>query len=310
LRWHIIQRAGEVVMANEKISGAVHRFGQQKGSTARRRSLPRIASLLGVLVLPAAGLFSPSAASAGSAGSAGSPLLARIQAAPYVPDGARAIGALSASAVTSGAVVLKPRDNAALENFIAAATDKSSPSFHQYLPAGAFANRFGPAPSAISAVSSQLKANGLAVTGESRDGLLMSFSGTARQVESTFHTGLERYRLRDGSMGLATTSAISMPPAIAGSVAAVLGLNDLVQVRPVGIARAPVSARGKIRPPRAASTRHTPGSPTACGSATAAARAFGGLTDAQIANAYGAFGLYGSGDVGASQHIACSSDCM
>jgi hypothetical protein len=301
LRWHIVQLWGEVVMANDRIGGTLHRVGQKVDSTARHGSLPRIASLLGALVLPAAGLFSSSAASAESAGS---PALARIEAAPYVPAGARAVGALPASAVVSGAVVLKPRDNAALVNFIAAVTDENSPSFHQYLPAGAFVNRFGPAPSAIDAVSSQLKAQRLTVTGVSSDGLLVSFSGTAGRVESTFHTGLERYRLRDGSMGLATTSGISMPSAIAGSVAAVLGLNDLVHVQPVGMARAPASAKGRIRPARAASTGHTPGSPTACKSAIGAARAFGGLTDAQIANAYGAFGLYGAGDVGAGQHIA------
>ena len=34
------------------------------------------------------------------------------------------------------------------------------------------------------------------------------------------------------------------------------------------------------------------------------AEAFGGLTDDQIANAYGAFGLYGAGDTGSGQHIA------
>jgi hypothetical protein len=288
-------------MANDKIGGTVHRVGHRNGSTARRRSLPRVATLLGVLVLPAAGLFSASAASAGSIGS---PLLARIEAASYVPDGARAVGVLSASAAVSGAVVLKPRDNAALVNFIAAVTDKSSPSFHEYLPADAFLSRFGPAPSTIRAVSSQLKAHGLAITGVSSDGLLVSFSGTAGRVESTFHTSLEHYRLRNGSMGLATTSAISMSSAIASSVTAVLGLNDLVQVRPVGIARAPASAKGTIPSARAASTGHTPGSPTACKGATSATRAFGGLTDAQIANAYGAFGLYGGGDLGAGQHIA------
>src|SRR5262249_56359408 len=31
---------------------------------------------------------------------------------------------------------------------------------------------------------------------------------------------------------------------------------------------------------------------------------FGGLTDDQIANAYGVFGLYGAGDTGVGQHIA------
>lgn len=228
----------------------------------------------------------------------------QIEAAPHVPDGARTVGAVPASAVVSGAVVLKPRDNSALVQFIGNVTDKNSPSFHQYLPAGAFASRFGPARSAINAVGSQLKADGLRVSGVSSDGLLVSFSGTARQVEGAFHTGLESYRLRDGSMGRTTTSAVSVPSTIAGSVAAVVGLDDLVRVRPVGILRQPASARGKIRPPRTASFTHPAGSPKACASATSAARAFGGLADDQIAHAYGAFGLYGSGDLGAGQHVA------
>ncbi|MGO8958223.1 MAG: IPT/TIG domain-containing protein [Streptosporangiaceae bacterium] len=255
--------------------------------------------MLGLLVMWAAGMSSgPPAAAAGLPG------MQRIEAAPHVPDGARAVGAVPASAVVSGAVVLKPRDNAALVHFIGEVTDKNSSLYHQYLPAGVFASRFGPAQPAINAVGSQLKAGGLRISGLSSDGLLLSFSGTARQVESTFHTGLERYRLADGSMGRATTSAIVMPSAIASSVAAVVGLNNLVQVRPVGILRPPASARGKIRPARTASFRHPPGSPSACKSATAAARAYGGLTDDQIARAYGAFGLYGSGDFGAGQHIA------
>jgi hypothetical protein len=206
--------------------------------------------------------------------------------------------------VESGAVVLKPRDNAALVRFISHVTDESSSAFHQYLPAGAFASRFGPARSAIGTVVAQLKADGLHVSGVSSDGLLVRFSGAARQIERAFHTGLESYRLSNGSVGQATTSAISMPSTIASSVTAVVGLNSLVRVQPVGISRLPASARGRIRPPKTASFTHPAGSPKACPSAISAAHAFGGLTDDQIAHAYGAFGLYGSGDVGAGQHIA------
>jgi hypothetical protein len=238
----------------------------------------------------------------------------RIEAAPRAPDGARAAGAVPASARISGTVVLKPRDNSALVQFIGEVTDKNSPSFHQYLPAGAFASRFGPARAAISAVTSQLTADGLGVSGISGDGLLVRFSGTARQVEAAFHTGLESYRLPGGSLGRAATSAVSLPSAIAGSVAAVVGLDNVAAPRPLGIARPaasargtirpPAPARGTIRPPGTASFVHPAGSPDACPAATSAARAFGGLTDDQIAHAYGAFGLYGSGDLGAGQHIA------
>jgi hypothetical protein len=292
-------------MATHRVGRNVHAAGRRgnRGSAVSRWGVPRIASLLGLLVISAAGVLSASPASA----SPGRPVPAameQVEAAPHVPAGARAIGAVPVSAVVSGAVVLKPRDNPALVRFIADVTDKNSPSFRQYLPAGAFASRFGPSRSAIGAVRSQLTARGLRVRGVSSDGLLVRFSGTAGQVEGAFHTGLRSYRLRGGSLGRATTSAISLPSTIAGSVAAVLGLNDLVQVRPAGILRPPASARGKIRSPATTSFAHPAGSPKACASATAAAHAFGGLTDDQIAHAYGAFGLYHSGDFGAGQRIA------
>ncbi len=292
-------------MASHRVGRNVHAAGRRgnKGSAVSRWGVPRIASLLGLLVISAAGVLSASPASA----SPGHPVPAameQVEAAPHVPAGARAIGAVPVSAAVSGAVVLKPRDNPALVRFIADVTDKNSLSFRQYLPAGAFASRFGPSRSAIGAVRSQLTARGLRVRGVSSDGLLVRFSGTAGQVEGAFHTGLRSYRLRGGSLGRATTSAVSLPSTIAGSVAAVLGLNDLVQVRPAGILRPPASARGKIRSPGTTSFAHPAGSPKACASATAAAHAFGGLTDDQIAHAYGAFGLYHSGDFGAGQRIA------
>ena len=49
---------------------------------------------------------------------------------------------------------------------------------------------------------------------------------------------------------------------------------------------------------------HPAGSPTACRAARAASVSADGLTDDQIANTYGAFGLYGAGDRGAGQRIA------
>jgi hypothetical protein len=263
----------------------------------RRWGLPPAVAALGLLTLSATGL--PSAAAA-----AGPPTMVRVEAAPRVPVGARTSGPVRASAVVSGEVVLRPRDNAALVHFIAQVTDKNSALFHRYLPAGAFAGQFGPLPSAIAAVRSQLRADGLRVTGVSRDGLLVHFSGTARQAEAAFRTGLESYRLSGGGKGQATTSAISVPSSIAGSVAAVIGLDNLVRIRPAGIRRAPASDRGKIRAPRTASFAHPAGSPRACADARSAARGLGGLTDDQIAHAYGAFGLYGAGDRGAGQHVA------
>ena len=59
-----------------------------------------------------------------------------------------------------------------------------------------------------------------------------------------------------------------------------------------------------MSPRRRLPSRIPAGSPTPCAAARAAATQYGGLTDDQIAHAYGAFGLYGANDFGAGQHIA------
>lgn len=77
--------------------------------------------------------------------------MVRVGSAPRVPVGARSLGAVSSSASLSGTVVLKPRDNAALSQFIDQVSDPTSPMF-QYLPAGAFAGPVRPDRGTIDAV--------------------------------------------------------------------------------------------------------------------------------------------------------------
>ncbi len=277
-----------------RVSRAPKDGRSSKGARARAA----LCVTLGVLTLSGSVLVA--SATAGSQAAAVRP----IQMAPRIPVGARALGPVQAGAPQSGAVVLAPRDNAALQRFVAEVTDPHSSIFHQYLQPGAFAGRFGPTQATIEAVRSALRSAGLQVTGLSGDGLLMRFTGSAAAVEQAFHTGIESYRLANGALRQATTGPVTVPSAIAGSVTAVLGLNDLVTEQPVGIVRAPSSDAGKIAGPKTATFAHPPGSPTACPAASVAAEQLGGLTDDQIANAYGAFGLYGAGDLGAGQHIA------
>jgi Pro-kumamolisin, activation domain len=135
---------------------------------------------------------------------------------------------VSASATQTAEVVLRPRDGAALTSLIAAVTDARSPLFHHYLPPGAFASRFGPAPSTIAMVTSQLQADGLQVTGMS-DGMVIDVRASASQVGRAFGTGLEQVKMANGSIGRATTGAVRLPSSIAGSLAAVVGLNGVVR---------------------------------------------------------------------------------
>ncbi len=275
--------------------GAVSGAGAR---SRRRRRTPRlglagVASIL--LVLAVAVVIEASTA-------AGQGSLVRIGAAPRLPPGAVGIGPAPAAATISGAVVLRPRDGQALERFIGEVTSRRSALFGHYLAKGEFAARFGPAARTIAAVTAQLESDGLHVSGVSSDGLLVHFSGSASRVASAFATGLERYRLADGGLARATTSAPALPGAIAGSVAAVVGLDSAPRARPLRVHHT-AAGRARFAAAKAAKFAHPPGSPDACRAARVGAAANGGLTDDQIAYSYGAYGLYGAGDTGSGVHI-------
>ena len=180
---------------------------------------------------------------------------------------------MSPTATVSGAVVLQPRDDAALTRFISQVTDKHSPLFHHYLTPGSFAARFGPTSSTIAAVKSQLQASGLTVTDVARDGLIVHFTAPASHAETAFRTGLERYRLANGSIGQARTAPLRVPATIAKDVTAVVGLDTTVRLRPSGILHAPKSARGTRAAAKTTKFIHPASSPTPCPDATAAATA-------------------------------------
>jgi hypothetical protein len=232
----------------------------------------------------------------------GQPSPVAVSAAPALPSNAVKLGPTPAAATVSGTVILRPRDERALEAFIDGATTRSSLLFGHYLSKGQFAARFGPSEAAVASVSKQLSSDGLHVDGSVDGGLLVRFSGSSAHVASAFATGLERYRLADGTIIRATTSAPSLPASIAGSVATVVGLDQLTPPRRL-LLRAKPSQIPLHSAATAGTFKHPSGSPQPCHAAAIDARKAGGLTDDQIANAYGAFGLYAAGDTGAGVHI-------
>jgi Pro-kumamolisin, activation domain/IPT/TIG domain len=260
------------------------------------------------------------AALVAASGSAAHPRRVTIEARTVAPRGVRRLRPLARSATVSAAVVLKPRDDAALQRFIAAATDPRSHDFHHYLAPGAFAARFGPTGQALSAVRGQLRSDGLTVGATSPDGLVIPFSGPAGRVETAFATELSQFALPGGGTAHAPTASVSLPVGVAGYVTTVLGLNGLVREHRLGPAPSTSTTprTGHTRPPgpsahtgssghaaaRTVAVAATPGGPKACPDALGAAAQFGGLTDDAIANAYGATGLYDAGDTGAGQRIA------
>jgi len=257
------------------------------------RRLAAVLALLAVAALTAA------------SGSAAHSRRVTIETRAIAPAGVRLLGPLARTATVSGSVVLEPRDDAALQQFIAAATDPGSNGFHHYLAPGAFAARFGPTQLALTAVRDQLRSDGLTLGATSRNGLVIPFHGSAIRVQTAFGTELSRFALPGGGTAHAPTASVSLPSAVAGYVTTVLGLNDLDREHRLGPAQPPARTTGRRAvAARASAVPATPNGPAACPDAAGAAAQFGGLTDDEIANAYGASGLYAAGDTGAGQRIA------
>lgn len=257
--------------------------------------------LLAVPLAAALAVAAPAAASSAATHTRSPQLtgLVTVVGAPGLPAGAHAAGAVASTNLVRAAVALRLPDQAAVTNFIDSTSNPGSANYHHYLGKGQFAKRFGPHASAISAVESQLRSDGLRVTGLSANHLLLSFSGTASKVESAFHTGLEQVRLASGQMGRATSSAARLPASISHYVQSVVGLDQLVH-ESNGLEHA--NAAHEKRTPSAKVTTTSNGGPVACADATAQQQT-GALTDQQVANSYGLEPLYGADDLGAGQTI-------
>jgi subtilase family serine protease len=245
-------------------------------------------AVAGFVASPVAGAV----ASAAPAMSHAPTTYSHVARAPRVPAGAKNVGAAKTGQQISGAVALSPRNPAALEREAQAVSNPKSPSFHQYVAKGEFAARYGPTAATINAVKSALKSSHLTVSSVSSNGLLVHFSGTVGSAESAFRTHIANFRMANGRTGTETTTALSFPSSIASQVTSVVGLDTLATPSS-SLEHATHPATVK---PKTHAFVHPAGAANACSAATGAASEFGGLTDDQIANAYGVDGLYSAGD--------------
>jgi hypothetical protein len=301
------------------VAHASAEFAPDRARRTQRRRVAGatvVAVLLGSPLIGGIALAAPSTGAAGTAGTAGTASSARPTVASRggravvapraaVPRGARAIGAVAATQVVTGAVALRPRDPAALTAFATAVSTPGSRSYGHYLDRGAFAARFGPTPAAVAAVEGQLAADGLRVTSVSSNHLLVDFRGPVARAEAAFATHLQRFTLPGGRTTFAPTTALTLPAAIAGDVQSVVGLSDVTRLQPAVTGGIHRGAAGHAPATVPTTTAPAPaGSPVACPAATRAATEYGGLTDTQIAHSYGVDGLYSAGDTGVGQTVA------
>lgn len=241
-----------------------------------------------------------------SANALGGPLSVGTPA--VVPPGAADVGAASPKTSLHVEIALKLRDPAALDQFLTALSDPSSPLYRHYLSKGQFDPMFGPTRATVAKVRAQLRHAGLKVAPLAGDDLVLGATTTVAGAEKAFGVRMDSYRLASGALVAANATAPTLPAAIAPFVLSVVGLDGLVQPTPAGLGTSsggapPARGGGSpgIKPDlvQGAKPDLVTGQPAAC---TAAVNT-NDLTADDIAQAYDFAPLYSIGDFGAGENV-------
>jgi len=114
---------------------------------------------------------------------------------------------------------------AALSQLLQEQQNPLSPNYRKWLTPEEFAERFGVSPNDLDKLRDWLKSQGFTVESTARGRSWIVFSGTAAQVENTFHTQIRRYQ-SNGKMHFANAAQPSIPAALESLVGGIRGLDD------------------------------------------------------------------------------------
>lgn len=126
-----------------------------------------------------------------------------------------------------------PVQDAMLAELLRAQQDPGSRYYHHWLTPEQFGKRFGVSQNDVNQVRQWLQGNGLEVEDEPIAHRTLVFSGTVAQVESTFHTSIQKYLTQDTQyeslqpvQHYGNASDPEIPQALAAVVRGVLALHD------------------------------------------------------------------------------------
>jgi len=128
-------------------------------------------------------------------------------------------------------LVLKrsPQQEAALEKFMAEQLDPKSANFHHWLTPEEFGEQYGPSDADLTAVTSWLENRGFRIYLVSKGRVTIEFSGTAAQVNQTFHVEMHRYMV-GGVEHIANDRDPEIPQALAPVITGIASLHNFFPV--------------------------------------------------------------------------------
>jgi len=130
---------------------------------------------------------------------------------------------------------LSGAQQAALNELLIEQQAPGSPNYHKWITPEQYAARFGMSTADLNKVTGWLQSEGFTGITVSRNHNRVSFTGSAGQIESVFHTEIHNY-LEDGETHYALAVEPSIPQAFAATV---LGVRNLDDFRPKPRVRRP-----------------------------------------------------------------------
>jgi subtilase family serine protease len=172
--------------------------------------------------------------------------------------------------------------------------DPSSKLYHQWLTSDDIARRFSTDPQDRKTIENWLTSHGFSVDGESNNGMIIPFSGTAGEIASAFHTEIHNLSV-NGVRRFANVSDPQIPAAFAPVVAGVVSLHNfppqMMHEKPTTEAQRRAAMKGG---PRATFT---------CGSNTCI-----GVTPSDLATIYNLNPVFNSGVTGKGVSLVVIED--
>ncbi|MHB1446282.1 MAG: S53 family peptidase [Acidimicrobiales bacterium] len=228
----------------------------------------------GISLLAAGLVLAPLAAIPAQASTPGTAAPHLAATATRAADTGRAVelGGLSSRHSLNLVVTLKAPHPAAEAAALRAMYTPGSSTFHRFLTPAQFTARWAPSRAAVSSATSYLAGHGFSHIRVLSNRMVVTATGTAADAMSAFHTHLASFRV-GGLDFFANTSPALVPSALASSVQAVLGLNDiplpLVQPLPAKTQAGSPDIEGGLTPAQFQTTYDAAGTPS--GSATSIA---------------------------------------
>ena len=180
---------------------------------------------------------------------AAEPLVAMAHAVPpaVLVHRAHLLGRQPADTPVSAGLTLPLRNQDALHTLLRRLYDPKDPLHGKFLSATEFNRQFGPTQADYNAVAGFARAHGLAV--EAHAGrTLVSISGASGDVERAFNVRLNQYRTPEGRVAYANDAAPRLPASVAARLSGVIGLDNLVLVKPHLRHQVPADLLEAVRP--------------------------------------------------------------